>query len=143
MEANFKMSQNAIIKRIISADVAEVSLMRQMDCKNCANCGNCSQKPGTEMLAKATNTIGAQVGDTVVVESVMGSSIGIAVIVFVIPCLFLLLGYFLGQAMGLGEGASVGVGALGILVGFVPALVLNRIITKSKKPEMVILSKLH
>lgn len=137
------MSQNAIIKRIITDNVAEVQLLRQMDCKNCDNCGSCSQKPGTEMLAKASNAIGAQVGDTVVVESVVGSSIGIAVIVYVIPCIFLMLGFFMGQAMGLGEVASVGVGALGILVGFIPALVLNRIITKSKKPEMVILSKLH
>ncbi len=137
------MSQNAIIKRIISDNVAEVSLLRQMDCKNCDNCGSCSQKPGTEMLAKAANTIGAQVGDTVVVESVVGSSIGIAVIVYVIPCIFLMLGFFLGQAMGLSEVASVGVGALGILVGFIPALILNRVITKGKKPEMVILSKLH
>ena len=137
------MSQNAIIKRILSDNVAEVSLLRQMDCKNCDNCGSCSQKPGTEMLAKASNNIGAQVGDTVVVESVVGSSIGIAVVVYVIPCVFLMLGYFLGQAMGLSEVGSVGIGALGILVGFLPALVLNRIITKSKKPEMVILSKLH
>ena len=137
------MSQNAIIKRIVSADVAEVSLLRQMDCKNCDNCGGCSQKPGTELLAMASNPIGAREGDTVVVESVMGSSIGIAVIVYVFPCIFLMLGFFLGQAMGLGEIASVGIGALGILVGFVPALVLNRIISKSKKPEMVILSKLH
>ena len=137
------MSQNAIVKRIVSTDVAEVSLLRQMDCKNCANCGSCSQKPGTEMLAMASNTIGAREGDTVVVESVMGSSIGIAVIVYVIPCITLMLGFFLGQAMGLSELASVGIGALGILVGFIPALALNRIITKSKKPEMVILSKLH
>ena len=137
------MSQNAIIKRIVGDGVAEVSLMRQMDCKNCASCGGCTQKPGTELLAKATNTIGAQVGDTVVVESVMGNSISIAVIVFLFPCLFLMLGYFLGQAMGLSELHSVAIGALGILVGFVPALVLNRIISRSRKPEMVILSKLH
>ena len=97
------MSQNAIVKRIISSEVAEVQLMRQMDCKNCSNCDMCSQKPGTELLAHATNIIGAKVGDMVEVESVAGSSIGIALIVYVIPCVFLFLGYFLGQAMGLSE----------------------------------------
>ena len=136
------MSQNAIIKKIVSDGVAEVSLLRQMDCKNCDNCGSCSQKPGTEMLALASNSIGAQTGDVVVVESIAGSSIGIAVIVYVLPCIFLMLGYFLGVALGLGEMASVGIGGLGILVGFLPALLLNRYISTRKEPEFVILSKL-
>ena len=136
------MSQNAIIKKIVSDSVAEIALLRQMDCKNCDNCNGCSQKPGTEMLALASNSIGAKIGDVVEVESIAGSSIGIAVIVYVLPCVFLLLGYFLGLAIGLGEIASVGVGALGILVGFVPALLLNRYVSTREKPEFVILSKL-
>ena len=136
------MSQNAVIKRIVDNNVAEVSLMRQLDCKNCSNCNGCSQKPGTELLAMAANDIGANVGDVVEVESVAGSSIGIAVIVYVFPCIFLILGYFLGQALGFNEFASVGIGALGILVGFLPALLLNRAVTKRKGPEFVILSKL-
>lgn len=69
------MSQNAVIKRIVDNNVAEVSLMRQLDCKNCSNCNGCSQKPGTELLAMAANDIGANVGDVVEVESVAGSSI--------------------------------------------------------------------
>jgi sigma-E factor negative regulatory protein RseC len=136
------MSQNAVIKRIVANNVAEVSLMRQMDCKNCSNCNGCSQKPGTELLAMASNEIGAEVGDVVEVESIAGSSIGIAVIVYVLPCVFLLLGYFLGQMLGFNEFASVGVGALGIFVGFLPAILLNRAIRNRKEPEFVILSKL-
>lgn len=136
------MSQNAIIKKIVSDNVAEIALLRQMDCKNCDNCNGCSQKPGTELLALASNSIGAKIGDVVEVESIAGSSIGIAVIVYVLPCVFLLLGYFLGQALGFGEMTSVGIGALGILVGFVPALLLNRFIATRKDPEFVILSKL-
>ena len=136
------MSQNAVIKRVIEEDVVEVSLLRQLDCKNCDNCNGCSQKPQTELLALASNKIGAKIGDVVEVESVMGSSIGIAVIVYVIPCVFLLLGYFLGQAIGLTEMASVGIGGLGIFVGFLPALLLNRYITKREGPEFIIRSKL-
>ena len=136
------MSQNAVIKRVIEEDVVEVSLLRQLDCKNCDNCNGCSQKPQTELLALASNKIGAKIGDVVEVESVMGSSIGIAVIVYVLPCVFLLLGYFLGQAIGLTEMASVGIGGLGIFVGFLPAFLLNRYITKRKGPEFIIRSKL-
>ena len=136
------MSQNALVKRIVSDGVAEVSLMRQMNCKNCDNCGVCSQKPTTEMLAMASHSVGAKVGDMVEVESIAGSSIGIAILVYVFPIVFLILGYFLGQAMGLSEVGSVAMGGLGIPVGFIPAFVLNRIITKNPKPEFVILSKL-
>ena len=136
------MSQNALVKRIVSSEVAEVSLMRQMNCKNCDNCGVCSQKPTTDLLAMASNTIGAKVGDMVEVESIAGSSIGIAVLVYVLPCVFLILGYFLGQALGFGELGSVAMGGLGIPVGFVPAFLLNRAISRNKKPEFVILTKL-
>lgn len=136
------MSQNAVIKRIINQEVAEIALLRQLDCKNCKNCDGCTQKPETELLAMASNKIGAQTGDVVEVESIAGSSIGIAVIVYVLPCVFLMLGFFLGQAMGLSEIASVGIGGIGILVGFLPAILLNRAITNRKEPEFVILSKL-
>lgn len=136
------MSQNAVIKRIVNEEVAEIALLRQLDCKNCANCNNCAQKPGTELLAMASNKIGAKVGDVVEVESVAGSSIGIAVIVYVLPCVFLMLGYFLGQAVGLGEFASVGMGGIGILVGFLPAILINRSIRNRKEPEFIIRTKL-
>ena len=136
------MSQNAVIKRIVNQEVAEIALLRQLDCKNCANCNNCAQKPGTELLAMASNKIGAKTGDVVEVESIAGSSIGIAVIVYVLPCVFLMLGFYLGQVLGLSELASVGVGGLGILVGFLPAILLNRVITNRKEPEFIILSKL-
>lgn len=136
------MSQNAMVKRIISPEVAEVSLMRQMNCKNCDNCGVCTQKPTSDLLAMASNTIGAKVGDMVEVESSAGSSIGIALMVYGLPCVFLILGYFLGQMMGFGELGCVGMAGLGIPVGFIPAFVLNRAITKNKKPEFVILSKI-
>ena len=136
------MSQNAIVKQIISDQVVQVSLLRQMDCKNCDNCGGCPQKPGTELLALASNAVGAQVGDRVEVESVAGSSIGIAMVVYVLPCAGLLLGYFLGQALAMGELASIGMGFLGVLTGFLPAVLLNRAITRRKGPEFIILSRL-
>lgn len=136
------MSQSAIVKNIISEQVVQVALLRQMDCKNCDNCGGCPQKPGTELLALAANTVGAQVGDRVEVESVAGSSIGVAVVVYVLPCVGLMLGYFLGQALTLGELGSIGMGFLGVLAGFVPAVLLNRAVTRRKGPEFVVLSRL-
>lgn len=134
------MVQTAVVKRIISEHVAEVSLMRQLECGlNCKSCEGCPQKPKDEILALAENTVNAFVGDVVEVESNSGSAIGIAALVYLVPCVFLVLGYVLGAWLGLGEGLCVLAAFVGSFVGFAPALLLNRAIMKRGKPEFTIL----
>ncbi len=134
------MIQTAIVKRIISPNVAEVSLMRQLECGlSCKSCEGCPQKPRDEIMAMAENAVEARVGDVVEVESNSGNTIGIAALVYLVPCIFLVLGYLLGAWIGLGEGACVLLAFLGLFVGFVPALLLNRAIVKRNKPEFTIL----
>ena len=121
--------------------MVEVSLLRQVECGlSCGgNCAGCMQKPQGELLALASDPIGTKPGERVEVEPSVGHSIGLSVLVFAIPCVFLVLGYLAGMALGLGEGASVGTAAVGLLVGFLPAVWVNRWITRSQKPEFVIL----
>ena len=135
------MVQSAIVKKQIKEGVVEVSLLRQVECGlSCGgNCAGCMQKPQGELLALASDPIGTKPGDRVEVEPSVGHSIGLSVLVFAIPCVFLVLGYLAGMALGLGEGASVGTAAVGLLVGFLPAVWVNRWITRSQKPEFVIL----
>lgn len=134
------MIQAAVVKRIVSSGVAEVSLMRQLECGlSCKSCEGCPQKPKDEILALAENVPGAVVGDVVEVESNSGSAIGIAALVYLVPCLFLILGYLLGAWLELGEGLCVMLAFLSLFVGFVPALLLNRTIVKRDKPEFTIL----
>jgi len=136
------MVQNAIVKRLIKDDVVEVSLLRQLECGlHCDGaCAGCSQKPKDEILAQAYNHLNAKPGDIVEVEPAMGHNILIPVIVFLLPCIGLGLGYILGQSMfNLGEGAALGTAALGLVLSFVPAFLLNRAIQNSKGPEFVIL----
>lgn len=133
---------NAIVKEIVNDNMVKVALLRQTACKNCGQCGICgAQRPGTELLALASNAIGAETGDIVEVESAAGSSIKVALVVYALPCIFLVLGYLLGQAMHLGEMANVGMAALGIVVGFLPAVALNHYVSRKKGPEFIILSK--
>ena len=135
------MNQSAIVKKEVREGVVEVSLLRQVECGlSCGgDCAGCMQKPQGEILALASNPIGAKPGERVEVEVTSGSSIGIALLIFAIPCVFLVLGYLLGQALGMGEMPSVGMAGLGLVVGFLPAVLVNRAITRRQQPEFLIL----
>ena len=81
------MVQNAIVKQLVGEGMAQVSLLRQMECGlHCDGaCAGCSQKPPQEILALAANPIGAKPGDFVEVEPSVGHGIGLSVIVFLLP----------------------------------------------------------
>lgn len=140
------MVQNAIVKKIVQEGVAEVSLLRQMECGlHCDGaCAGCTAKPPQEILALASNGIGAVPGDFVEVEPADGRNYTTLAAVFVLPCLGLGLGYALGMnVLRLGEGASLLTALLGLAVGFVPAFLMNRAITRKNAPEFAILKRLR
>lgn len=140
------MVQNAIVKQLMGEGLAQVSLLRQMECGlHCDGaCAGCSQRPPQEILALAANPIGARPGDFVEVEPSVGHNIGTSVVVFLLPCVGLGVGYALGQALlHLGEMAALGTGVLGLAAGFLPALLLNRSIVRNQKPEFAILRRLR
>ena len=129
------MVQNAIVKKIVRDGVAEVSLLRQMECGlHCDGaCAGCTANP-----------IGAKPGDVVEVEPSIGHNIGTSVVVFLLPCVGLGAGYVLGQALlNLGDLAAMGTAVLGLAVGFVPAFLLNRAMTRNQAPEFSILKYLR
>ena len=136
------MVQNAIVKKVVKEGVVQVSLLRQMECgMHCDGaCAGCSQKPTEEILALAENGIGAEVGDFVEVESTGVGNISVSLIVFLLPCITLGMGYALGQSLlGLGDGMALLTALVGLAVGFVPAFLINRKIMNSQAPEFRIL----
>jgi sigma-E factor negative regulatory protein RseC len=141
------MVQNAIVKKIMDNGLAQVSLLRQMECglhcdqRQCAACG---QKPQQEILAFASNSIGAQPGDHVEVAPCAGNSLSAPFLVFILPCVGLGAGYILGQSvLGLGEIAALGAAAFGLVAGFLPAIWRNRSILRRGGPEFSILKLLR
>ena len=81
------MVQNAIVKKLVGDGVAEVSLLRQMECGlHCDGaCAGCGQKPPEEILALATNPIGAKPGDFVEVSPAVGGTYGPYILIFLLP----------------------------------------------------------
>ena len=94
--------------------------------------------------ALAANPIGAKPGDFVEVEPSAGHNISTSVVVFLLPCVGLGLGYAFGMSLlHLGELASLATAFLGLAAGFVPAALMNRSITRSQEPEFAILKQLR
>ena len=140
------MVQNAIVKKIVGEGVAEVSLLRQMECGlHCDGaCAGCSAKPPQEILALASNGVNAQPGDFVEVEPAGGRNISTSVAVFLLPCVGLGAGYALGMyALGLNDLTSMLTAALGLAAGFLPAVLMDRAIARSQAPEFAILKRLR
>lgn len=140
------MVQNAIVKKIVREGVAEVSLLRQLECGlHCDGaCAGCSAKPPQEILALASNAVGAEPGDFVEVEPAGGRNISTSVAVFLLPCVGLGAGYALGMyVLGLNDLTSMLTAALGLAAGFLPAVLMDRAIARSQAPEFAILKRLR
>ena len=76
-------------------------------------------------------------------EPASGSAIGFARSGLFSPLRLLLGGYLIGRLLGLGDGGSIGMAAAGLVLGFVPAVLINRTITRRKTPEFTVLGYLH
>ncbi len=112
------MTQIATVEKLLPGGYAEISVPRKSacghDCEQCAGCG----MTGAAIKAKAKNDPGAEVGDKVVVESSTKKLLGVVAVVYLLPIVCFLLGYFLSD--GLAEGwryaIAIGAAALSFLV---------------------------
>ena len=120
------MTQIATVERIIDGDHAVVSVPRKSacghDCEECAGCG----VSGAAVRAKALNTVGARVGQKVVVQSDTKKMLRIVALVYMLPLVLFLAGYVIPALMGTSVGVQYGLAGLGFLVGIVGAIAYDR-----------------
>jgi sigma-E factor negative regulatory protein RseC len=110
------LTQSGIVTALLPDGKASVSVQRQTACGgNCASCGGCSYK--SILTAVADNSFGAQIGDKVTLRSRTKGVLGAAALVYLLPILSFLLGYLLTAAFGVGEGVSILVSILCLLLG--------------------------
>ena len=120
------MTQIATVERILDADPAYISGPRKPacghDCEECAGCG----VSGASVYARASNPIGAQPGQKVVVESSTKKMLRIVVLVYLIPVVLFLAGYVITSMLTASVAAQYTVAGAGFVLGIVFAIFYDR-----------------
>ncbi len=129
-----------------SCEIARVRVLRSSMCEGCENRSNgkscaCSLMLGSarEMIAEADNSIGAQIGDDVEIETDSETVLGYAALVFLLPIFGALLFYFVGQRFFSFPYASVVCTSVGFVISFLPAFIVDRN-NRKKAPRIRIVS---
>jgi sigma-E factor negative regulatory protein RseC len=100
------VTQDAIVVKLLPNSMAEVAVTRTTACGgNCGSCESCIFQ--SELKAIAKNSIGARPGQKVVIASSSRTVFSAAILVYIMPILFFLLGYAISSLFGASEGISV------------------------------------
>ena len=120
------MTQIATVERILDATHAEISVPRKSacghDCEECAGCGI----SGTSIYAKAINPIDARPGQKVIVESDTKKMLRVVALVYLIPVILFLAGYFVTTLLTPSVAIQYTVAAIGAALGIVFAILYDR-----------------
>ena len=126
------MTQEAVVRRVFPNNMAEVAVTRTTACGgNCGNCESCIFQSQLKTMAK--NGISASPGQRVLIESKSSNVFGAALLVYIMPLLFFLVGFALAYSLGASEGICIAVSFAGLILG-AAILVLSQRLKKNKNP---------
>lgn len=129
------MQQRVQVAKIFPDGYAEVFVQRESacsgDCHKCSGCGAAKQ----QVFVRARNAIGARPGDQVIVTSDDRQILPAMLVVYILPLILLLAGYFAGLGLGVAPGllAAAGFGA-----GVVVMILYNRYVQQKRPVTFVI-----
>lgn len=111
------MNQDGYIVEIIDEDTAMMRMMRMSACAKCGKCMSASSE-SEEILVEVDNTIGAKVGDHVVVSMEHINVMKATFLVYVIPMVLLIVGivgsYYALNAIGFNGATEVVAAVIGL-----------------------------
>ena len=80
------MQQTATVTKLLPGNKAELTVHRQTACgHDCSNCGGCGEIVTKPIIVIADNSIGADVGDSVVITGSSKQVLGLAAVVYLVP----------------------------------------------------------
>jgi sigma-E factor negative regulatory protein RseC len=139
------MTQTAVVKNVYENGLAEVLVSRTSACGHeCSGgsgaCSGClfEVKP---LSVKARNTVGACVGERVVIETGTGSVLSAAILVYLLPLAFLVAALILASVAGAQEASVVLSGVLSFALGCAASVIINKGIRKDRPLEYIIIGR--
>lgn len=118
------MTQIATVEKNLEPGFVEISVPRKSacghDCEECAGCG----MTGAAIHARASDPVGVKPGDKVVVQSETKKLLGVVALVYLLPVLAFLLGYFLSE--GLAESTRYIIAIVAAVAAFIPSIFYDR-----------------
>ena len=124
------MTQIATVEKILPGGFVEISVPRKSacghDCEECAGCG----MTGAASHARAKDPVGVRPGQKVVVESATRKILGVVALVYLLPVVGFLLGYFLSEGLAEGVRYAIAIGAAAL--AFLPSVAYDRHATKTE-----------
>jgi sigma-E factor negative regulatory protein RseC len=132
------MREFGIIKSI-AASTAKVGIHPHGGCRNCQNRSGCFGHESKEAVLEAVNGIGAQPGDRVEIEVPSSTTMGGALIIFGVPMVGAIAGYFAGAANGRGETGGMYGSLLGVVGSFLLVWICYRLFLRNimRRPYVV------
>lgn len=128
------MLQTGIVKKV-SGSAAEIEITRSSACgENCASCGLC---PGRTASVEASNIIGAKIGDMVVIDMADKKVLGAAFLVYIVPVIILIMGYFAGETIFGSETSGIITGFLLMAITFAAMIFTDKKRKSKYTPRIV------
>ena len=128
------MQQTGIVQKL-QHNIAEVKITRSSACgESCASCGLC---PGREAQVFAINDINAAVGDTVIIDMADGKVLGAAFLVYIVPLIMMIIGYFSGHAFFNSVIAGIITGFLFMAAAFTTIICIDKKIKRKYTPHII------
>lgn len=123
------MTQDAIVLKNFENGYAEVAVTRGTACGGtCGSCESCIYQ--SEVHLPAINLVNARPGEKVTIESKTSFVYRAALLVYILPIIFLIAGYMIAATAGGTEGACVGAAFGSMALGLLFVVVTQR----NKKP---------
>ena len=129
------MQQLVQVARVFPDGDCEVFVRRESacsgDCHKCSGCGAQVQ----QVFVRARNAIGAKPGDRVIVSSENAQVLPAMLVVYILPLVLLLAGYFAGLSLGVSPGILAFVG---FALGVAAIIAYDRLIAKRRGVRYVV-----
>ena len=118
------MTQIATVEEVLAGGYVRISVPRKSacghDCEECAGCG----MTGAAIYTTAKDPVGVSVGEKVVVESSTKKLLGVVALVYMLPVVCFLAGYFLSE--GLAESVRYVIAIAAAALTMIPIVLYDR-----------------